>query len=342
MEGITIEQLADLRIAIKKNEATLKEKQEANTTLEAINKHLVENNKQLEQELEVQADRIVTAKAENEALREEKEGILSKFAKDNEKAYKELREKEKGIANDQQQNALRLIEIEKRESKLVAKETSNKAMLDEAKSVQKEAKEEAVRAEEKYIEVTAERKKLKMEEEKVSKKKEALQEIEKEIDAKKLAVQEKEIALLEEIQTNRNLVAELQNKEKNNKLETERLEKLNALYNELKAYVTEKGNITAEEVEVFVNGENADTPVKEEVIEPQPTIEAPVVEEKNKDEESTPEQKEEAKEIEKPVEKDPAVLSEMKFGELQKEVKVRWLDLPQNAKKEDLIDLLSK
>jgi len=70
---LSIEQLADLTIAIKKNELTLKEKEKRNIELDKLNKNFVSTNNRLEQDIELQVDRLEKAKAENEALRQEKE-----------------------------------------------------------------------------------------------------------------------------------------------------------------------------------------------------------------------------------------------------------------------------
>lgn len=252
MENLSIEQLADLRIAIKENQGILDKNEARNKELVWLNSNLIETNRRLEQEIGLQDTRITEAKAENEALREEKEWILSKFAEDNEKAYKELREKEEKIAWDTNQNALRLIEIEKRESKLVNKENSNKTILNEVKSIQKETKQETIRAEETMINVEAQRKKLKLEQAKINEKVSALKEIEKWLNEKRLEINEKELGTLESIQKNQNLVAELQNKEKANVIQIERLEKLNALFSELKGYVTTNANVTIGEIESLI------------------------------------------------------------------------------------------
>lgn len=331
--NLSIEQLAELKIAIKKADTELQDKLGKNKELEKRNSHLTQENKRLSDEIEVQDQRKDNAIKDNESLRAEKEGILSKFAEENEKQYKELREREGAVATKEQNNALRLIEIEKREGRLVNKEKSNKAILEEAKAVEKEAKEETLRNEEKILTIQAERKKIREREDQVAEKKRALEEVKSDLEKVKIEIEEKEIAVLEEGQHNANLVAELRNKEVNIKNDLERLERLNAVYKEMKDFVAENSNISIEDVEKMILwGENV------------------VVEQ-----ESTPEEVEEAKEIEAPVqeevkedelwatvEKDPAVLSEMKMPELREEVKNRGLDLPQNAKKEDLIDLLSK
>ena len=330
--SVEIEQLVEMRIALKKTEAILKENEKKNKELEALNKNFVSTNKRLENDITVQVDRLDQAKIDNEELRKEKEGILSQFAEDNEKNYKELRKKEEKVANETQQNALRLIEIEKRESKLMNKENSNTAILDEAKNMQNEAKLETKRWIFQESRIKAENDKAELLKTQVAEKTEALKEIEKEINDKKIAVSNKELELLESIQTNQTLVAELNSLKTTNAVSTERLEKLNALFNEFKWYVTENSNVTIEQLEAFIS----DTEAQEE---PAVWIEAldEIIEEVD-----TPEE-EIIDEVDTPEEtKDTVELSEMSYNDLVKEVKSRDIKLPQNAKKETLIDLLSK
>ena len=315
MEWLSIEMLADLKIAIKKNEKVLAEKEARNSELTQLNSQFVETNKRLEQEINLQDDRITEAKAENETLRKEKEWVLSKFAQDNEKVYKELREKEEKISWDTQQNALRLIEIEKREFKLMNKEDTNTNILNESKDIRKEIKKEAELTEQKIIFLKRDQEKNKKIEEQIDEKNIALKEVEKSLNDKKLEINEIELKILESSQINQNLVAELQSKDKINIIQIERLEKLNTLFSELKGYVTEKTDATMEEIETFIKSIWKEDVVSTEKLEPQSDT---------------------------AITKDTVILSEMKYGDLQKEVKKRWLDLPQNSKKEDLIDLLSK
>lgn len=315
MEWLSIELLADLKIAIKKNEKVLAEKEARNSELTQLNSQFVETNKRLEQEINLQDDRITEAKAENETLRKEKEWVLSKFAQDNEKVYKELREKEEKISWDTQQNALRLIEIEKREFKLMNKEDTNTNILNESKDIRKEIKKEAELTEQKIIFLKRDQEKNKKIEEQIDEKNIALKEVEKSLNDKKLEINEIELKILESSQINQNLVAELQNKDKINVIQIERLEKLNTLFSELKGYVTEKTDATMEDIETFIKSIWKEDVVSTEKLEPQSDT---------------------------AITKDTVILSEMKYGDLQKEVKKRWLDLPQNSKKEDLIDLLSK
>ena len=89
MENLSIDQLADLKIAIRKTDTELKEKQELNTALASENARYVADNRRLQEEIDMQAQRIEDHKAENVKLIEEKQGILSKFAQDNEANYKD-------------------------------------------------------------------------------------------------------------------------------------------------------------------------------------------------------------------------------------------------------------
>ena len=305
--SLNIDQLADLKIAIKKNEITLKENTKNNEVLENRNEDLTSTNKRLEQEINLQVDRIEKAKTDNQKLLEEKSGILSKFATDNEKVYKELREKEKNVSNDAQQTALRLIELDKREWKLANKENSNKALLEEARNTKKEASEEVLRVEKQIDNLNDQRKKLKQEEKAFNEKKEALLEVKKDLEDTKEDINGKESDLLELNQNNQNLLIEINAKEKAIISDKDRLEKLVPLFNELKDYVIENSNVTIEELEKLI-------PEKEEVIE-----------------EDTPEKEEVIFDI-----------TTATYKEMLAETEKQWIRPAWSPKKDDLIKLLTK
>jgi len=72
-KDMSIDQLADLRIAIIKTQATLDENTKSNTLLEVKNTQLSSNNVELENSLKIQETRMNDAIAENAKLKEEKE-----------------------------------------------------------------------------------------------------------------------------------------------------------------------------------------------------------------------------------------------------------------------------
>lgn len=290
----SIDQLADLKIAIKKNEWILSEREKANVTLETRNKHLVETNNRLDKEITLQVDRIDEAKAKNISLSEEKEWILSKFAIDNEKVYKDLREKEVKISNESQQTALRLIELDKREWKLANKEKSNNLILEEARNVSKETKNEAISVESKLLDLEASKKNLEVKRKSIYSREEALFSIKKKLEKTRIENNDKEFEIMEINQANSNKLIQIQSIEKSIVSDKARLEKLVPLFSELKNYVIENSEATAEDIEKMLclntTNETAETineTVEETVLEP--IIEEETITEEVKETEDTPE-----------------------------------------------------
>jgi len=314
-----IDKLADLKIAIKKNEAILSEREKANVTLETRNKDLTSTNNRLENEIEVQVKRIDEAKASNQKLIEEKEWILSQFAVDNEKVYKELREKEQNVANESQQVALRLIELDKREGKLANKETSNKKILEEARKISKETKDEANQVESKLLDLEAEKKKIAEKQKIIAEKEEALEEIKAKIEESRRKAQDEETTLLELNQANQNNLINIRATEKAITSEKERLEKLTPLFIELKKFVIENSEANEEMIQGFIEWLTSDTEVIATVSD-----------------EHTIEDKWE--EIEDNTEFD---IEGSTYAEMVAEAKKRGFNL-KSPKKAELIELLSK
>jgi len=266
---MSIDQLVDLKIAIKKQTIDLKKHTDENAVLETRNKHLTNNNVELEKELSIQEARINESIAENEKLRLEKEGILSKFSQDNEKAYNELREKETKIASDTQQNALRLIELEKRETQMVHKEASNKAILDEAKTIKKSAREETKLAETMLLWYEVKKERLAKQGASVDDRRLDLKLIEKEVNKIKVELNEKENSILKDIQKNSNLVAELNLLQVNTDNAIEKNTRLIAVYKELQEHLAKVGlawtDITISDIENIINWEIEDIKIEEDV-----------------------------------------------------------------------------
>jgi len=271
---MSIDQLADLRIAIIKTQATLDENTKNNTILSQTNEHLSANNLELDKELKIQEARIKEAIAENEKLRKEKEWILSKFAQDNEKAYATLRETETKVANETQQNALRMIEIDKREHSLVNKENTNKSILNEAKILKKEAREEMKSAENAKLSLQRQEKSLRDANKRLIENETRIKDIEKNIELRKIELNDKESEVLQSIQKQANQVAELNTLTLNSQVEIEKLNRVNAIYKEYKEYFAkqlDKGSdVTIEDLENIVNRydkkEDGLPVVKDEVI----------------------------------------------------------------------------
>lgn len=326
----SIDQLADLKIAIKKNEAILSEKEKANKILESRNKDLISTNSRLDKEIDVQVKRIEESKAKNIEISAEKEGILSKFAIDNEKVYKELREKEKSISNEAQQTALRLIELDKREWKLANKEKANNLILEEARNISKETKNEAVSIESRLLDLEASKKNLEAKRKSVTEREDALISIKEKLEKTRILNSDKESDIMELEQKNSNTLIQIQSKEKLMISDKERLEKLIPLFTELKNFVIENGKISIEDIEKILWDE-----AKGIEDENKGTEEEPVIETK------TEEIVEEDKGTEEVIETEFNIET-ASYAEMLAEAKLRDPNLNGQPKKAVLIELLSK
>jgi len=181
---------------------------------------------------------------------------------------------------------------------------------------------------------TSSKKKLEIQKTQIDERNTALKEIEKDLTAKRIQISEKELKTLESIQKNQNLVAELSLKEKTNVRQTERLEKLNALFSELKGFVTEKANITVEELENFIASQDNMIILDDDNFLG--------VEESKKVLDSIPDEIDWLEETNERQKEDKNAIADMTYNDLRAIVKERWIETTPNPKKEELIALLSK
>lgn len=304
---LTINQLADLKIAIEKENNKLSEIQKKYDEMKSQYDHLISENTRLTDEVKIQADRKEKLIKENEDFRIEKQKIQDDYETKNAIVYKEIKEERDQIDQEKWVLELRLLEVDRREKDIARKEVEATNNLNEIKKIKKEVWEEKL-----YIE--------KLLQETQKQKEEVSKEILQKIDLLE-KIQEKEKTIDEKLEKFNGLQKDYEEKEKDiqNKLieiwakekyikEVEpKLENFKKLLTEIKNFVIEsKDKKAIEEVEAI------EEEIKWEEVE--------AIEEENK----------------KPVD-----IENLSIKEIKEILDSRWIEYnPNNNNKQSLIKLL--
>lgn len=159
-EGLSIEQLADLKIVIERERKNLEEIEAKAKTAEAEYSRNFDEAARLKgevAELVKQKEQLV---ADNANLIEEKGSIQSRFEEESAKKYADLRALETSVAASEQTVQLRLIEVDKRERDVAGKALDLEKKVVESKRAKEEASIVLLEIEGKKREITEERERL--------------------------------------------------------------------------------------------------------------------------------------------------------------------------------------
>lgn len=115
---LSIEQLADLKIAIQTKSKELKGIEKTLEDKVALNNHLTNDNVRLESEIKEQVKIKEALIEENTKLRAEKDVISAEYEEKNAKVYAEIHDRETKVKAREEQNELLIAEITKRESSI--------------------------------------------------------------------------------------------------------------------------------------------------------------------------------------------------------------------------------
>lgn len=244
---LSIEQLADLKIAIEKR----------NNEFRALNEEFTQKTNELENKknehirLTAEVETLVAHKEglikENEDLRSEKSVINAEFNKKSEEQYKELREREERVSSLDQTTQLRILEVDKRERDIAGREQALEAKAIRVRLIESDAKNESAK-------IDLRNEELNRREEEISKKaREAQEQSQKAIDeriqteAKLEELKEKEREIEKVSRDNASSIIELKSKIAENEALEGRLSKIIPLYDELKTFII--GNVKSDDFE---------------------------------------------------------------------------------------------
>ena len=337
---LTINQLADLKIAIEKENNKLSEIQKEYDVIKSQYDHLISENTRLTDEVKIQADRKEKLIKENEDFRIEKQKIQDDYETKNAIVYKEIKEERDQIDQEKWVLELRLLEVDRREKDIARKEVEATNNLNEITKIKKEVWEEKL-----YIE--------KLLQETQKQKEEVSKEILQKIDLLE-KIQEKEKTIDEKLEKFNGLQKDYEEKEKDiqNKLieiwakekyikEVEpKLENFKKLLTEIKNFVIEsKDKKAIEQIKEIENEFEIPNP---EV--PEPEKNEWISDENKTDDinevvvEKTSENEENEDNLPQDSVKD---YEEMSVWEIKNELTAKWIEFnPNNNNKQSLIKLL--
>ncbi|NDK08272.1 hypothetical protein EOM39_03405, partial [Candidatus Gracilibacteria bacterium] len=250
---LSIEQLADLKIAIKGESKKYDELKQTNEGLVVVNSNLTSNNKRLEKEIDEQVRIKEATIEENNKLRAEKEGINSEFEIKSNKQYEELRIKEQEIGDKLALIEARSKELEDRELKLFEKNEEIDRKISDLQQTKKEVKEDMIKSEKRLIEAREKETDIIKRETYLDKKDNDVRELLEvnEQEQEKIKKERKEI--LEISKKNQNALIETQAIEERMKADISRNEKLVVLLDETKNYLIGLEVVTKEELLGFID-----------------------------------------------------------------------------------------
>lgn len=338
---LTINQLADLKIAIEKENNKLSEIQKKYDEMKSQYDHLISENTRLTDEVKIQADRKEKLIKENEDFRAEKQKIQDEYEQKNSVVYKEIKEERDQIDQEKWVLELRLLEVDRREKDIARKEVEATNNLNEIKQIKKEIWEEKL-----YIEkVLQETQKEKEETSKsIWQKLELLEKLEskgKEIDEKLQNLNIKELEIAEKSLENQNKLIEIWAKEQYIRELEPKIENFKKLLTEVKNFVIESKNENA--IEQIKEIENEFEVPNPEVPEPTENEE---ISDENKVDDTNVVTEEKTSENEEKTENTTDVTpnktyEEMSVTELKNELTAKWIEYnPNNNNKQSLIKLL--
>ena len=338
---LTINQLADLKIAIEKENNKLSEIQKKYDEMKSQYDHLISENTRLTDEVKIQADRKEKLIKENEDFRIEKQKIQDEYEQKNSVVYKEIKEEREKLDQEKWVLELRLLEVDRREKDIARKEVEATNNLNEIKQIKKEIWEEKL-----YIEkVLQETQKEKEETSKsIWQKLELLEKLEskeKEIDEKLQNLNIKELEIAEKSLENQNKLIEIWAKEQYIRELEPKIENFKKLLTEVKNFVIESKNENA--IEQIKEIENEFEVPNPEVPEPTENEE---ISDENKVDDTNVVTEEKTSENEEKTENTTDVTpnktyEEMSVTELKNELTAKWIEYnPNNNNKQSLIKLL--
>lgn len=156
---LSIDQLAELKIAIEKSSVKERELNTKVTELEWMYNHYTWENKRLENEIKQQIEIKENLIKENNDIRKEKETIQWEYEKRNQENYKKISETQAKLDETKWLIDLRLIEVEKREADLNRKIEENETLIKDVKKIKQEIWEERLVLEWQIKEIQNERQK---------------------------------------------------------------------------------------------------------------------------------------------------------------------------------------
>lgn len=331
---LTINQLADLKIAIEKENNKLSEIQKKHDEIKSQYDHLISENTRLTDEVKNQADRKEALIKENEYFRIEKQKIQDDYEAKNAIVYKEIKEDRDQIDQEKWVLELRLLEVDRREKDIARKEVEATNNLNEIKKIKKEVWEERVYTE-KLLEQTKQEKEKNFEN--IAKNLEVLSQIQKREEAidekiKELSLLEKSV--IEKTSENNSILIEISAKERYIASVEPKLENFKKLLSETKDFVIESKNEKA--IEQIKEIENEFTNPYPDVPEPNPEVPEPTKNEEISDENTTDVVVEQTKDV------TPNKTYEgYSIAELKNELTAKWIAFnPNNNNKQSLIKLL--
>ncbi len=154
-EGLSIEQLADLKVALNRAKDELRKTEDDLAIAKQEHEHRLTESIRLKADVDEKVAQIEQLRKDRDALEEEKAAIKSKFEIESAKKYEDLRKAEADVSSQTQTNALRLIEIDKREKALAAREAEIERRTVENRRVLEDANAQLLAVEEKRKEAEA-------------------------------------------------------------------------------------------------------------------------------------------------------------------------------------------
>ena len=240
---LSIEQLADLKIAIEKNARILKENESKSNELISTNTHLVSENIRLKSEITQQVEIKENLIKENNEIRKEKDLINWEYEKRSNENYLKIKKAQDELESKTPVIELRLLEADKRERDIVWKIEENEKLIKEIRVIKQEIWEEKLYIEKQIKEIQSEREKSITETERKLK---AIQELEEkwiEIDRRNTELNKRLEDNTKQLNEINAKYIEIQAQQRYFESVLPKIENFKIFLKEVKAYVTENGKI---------------------------------------------------------------------------------------------------
>lgn len=344
---LSIEQLANLKIAIDKENTKLNELKKEFNTLKPNYDHMESQLVRITEEVEVQAKIKENLIKENNEIREEKQKIQDDYEQKNAIVYQEIRRDREQIDQEKGIVELRLLEVDRREKEIWRKEDEIKNSMNEIKNIKKEVWQERLYLE-KLLEQTKQEKDKNTDS--ISKNLEILWQIqskEKEIDDKLKDLDLLEKSIIEKTSNNNNLLLEISAKERHIAEIEPKIELVKTYLKEVKDFVVSQKDeewiekiAKLEELLFWERKITIQAPKTEEISDENKIDDINEVEEKTEENNANLEEDKVEKDW---VEENNKPYEEMTIWEIKEILKIKWIWFnPNNNNKQSLIKLLNQ